>query len=178
MASIATRAILSVHDNTLRVQRGYKPRGGNTMRSITRMIELINQARVLSMDIPDDGQNKVVDQLIGGNNITQETGALTDLLWYLAQDLMALKIEYVENGDRYYIITAVDSATGQKHTKRPIFAEDDSMAAKMATRYYNLRTFPTTETIKLVAINPDGTHTYIATLQETRYIPNQKEEIL
>jgi hypothetical protein len=74
--------------------------------------------------------------------------------------------------DRYYIITAVDSTTGRKHTKRPIFADDDSTALKMATRYYNLRDFPLTETIRLVAINPDGTHTYIAILQETQYISN------
>jgi hypothetical protein len=60
------------------------------------MIELTKQARVLSMDIPDDDQNKVVDQLMS-KNLTEEKEALADLLWCLLQELIALKIEYVED---------------------------------------------------------------------------------
>jgi hypothetical protein len=74
------------------------------MRNITRMIELIEQARVLSMDIPDDDQNKVVDQLIS-QNFTEEKEALTDLLWCLSQELIALKIEYTGDSEKTQYIS-------------------------------------------------------------------------
>jgi hypothetical protein len=146
------------------------------MKILTTLTRLSTTMWDLSHDIPPDVQYKIVYQVLSDKSILDSSMSLVNLMRAVARETRKAEEVTTPHNDRYYIITAVDTITGQMHVKRPIFAEDDLLAIEMAIRYYNIRTFPPTEIIEIVKINSSGTHTPLRTLQKPE--PIQEEETL